>query len=88
MECASAMLDYGADVNSRNALGETPLMLLRQFDPNDPAVHPVLDQLLAKGADIMAKDDKGHTAEDWAWLYHRQEMAERLQKIRELEAQE
>jgi hypothetical protein len=88
IECASAMLDYGADVNPRDALGETPLMLLCQFDPNDPTVHHVLDQLLAKGADVIARDDKGHTAEDWALLYHRQEMAERLRKIRELEARE
>lgn len=86
IQCASAMLNYGADVNSRDALGETPLMLLHQFDPSDPTAHHVLDELLAKGADVMAKDDKGQTAEDWALLYHRQELAERLRKTQESEA--
>jgi Ankyrin repeats (3 copies) len=81
IQCASTMLDYGADVNARDALGQTPLMLLRQFDTNDPTAHHVLDELLAKGADVTVTDDKGQTAEDWALLYHRQELAERLHKI-------
>lgn len=88
IQCASAMLDFGPDVNSRNALGETPLMLLQHCDPNDVVVHHVLDLLLDKGADVTAKDDKGQTAEDWALLYHRQEVADRLQRIRESTAKE
>jgi hypothetical protein len=86
IQCASEMLDYGADVNARDTLGETPLMLLHQFDPKDPTVHHVMDALLAKGADVTAKDEKGQTAEDWAVLYHRQELAEQLHKLRESKA--
>jgi ankyrin repeat protein len=71
-----------AYVNSRDTQGETPLMLLHQFDPKDANVHHLLEELLAKGADVTAKDDIGQTAEDWALLYHRQEMAEQLQKVR------
>jgi hypothetical protein len=47
----------------------------------------VIEELLAKGGDVMAKDDKGQTAEDWAVLYHRKELAERFQKIRESKAE-
>jgi uncharacterized protein len=80
--CVPLLLNHGADVNSRDAQGQTPLMLLAQFDTNDPAIHNVLDELLAKGADVMAKDNKGQTAEDWALLYRRKELAEQLRKIR------
>jgi ankyrin repeat protein len=58
------MLEYGAEVNVHDAQGETPLMLVSQWDPRDPTVRHVLEELLAKGADVMATDDKGQTAED------------------------
>jgi len=88
IRCVPAMLEYGADANVRDALGETPLMLVSQWDPSDPTVRHVLEELLAKGGDVTARDDKGQTAEDWAVLYHRQELAERFRKMRESKAEE
>jgi ankyrin repeat protein len=80
--CAPALLEHGAGVNTRNASGETALMLITQFDVDrDPFTRRVLDQLLARGADVLAKDDKGQTAEDWALLYHREQLAVRLRDI-------
>jgi hypothetical protein len=89
IQCVPIILEHGADVNSHDTQGETPLMLLAQFDTdtNDPTIHHVLDELLAKGGDVMAKDVKGQTPEDWALLYHRKELAERLRKIRESRAE-
>src|SRR5713226_1514469 len=83
IRCVPAMLEYGADVNVRDVLGETPLMLVSQWDPRDPTAHHVVEELLAKGGDVMVRDDKGQTAEDWAVLYHRKELAERFRKMKE-----
>jgi len=47
----------------------------------------VVEELLAKGGDVMARDDKGQTAEDWAVLYHRKGLAKRFRKIRESKAE-
>jgi len=87
IQCVPAMLEYGAEVNVRDALGETPLMLVSRWDPSDPTVRHVLEELLAKGGDVMAKDDKGRTPEDWAVLYHSKELAERFRKMRESKAE-
>jgi len=57
------------------------------MDPRDPTARHVLEELLARGGDVTAKDDKGQTAEDWAVLYHRKELAERFRKIRESRAE-
>src|SRR6267143_1581224 len=86
IQCVPAMLQYGAEVNVRDALGETTLMLITHWDPRDPIARHVLEELLAKGGDVMARDDKGQTAEDWAVLYHRKELAERFRKMRESKA--
>jgi hypothetical protein len=83
IECVPILLDHGADVNARDALGETPLMLLAHWGPDNPIAQRALDQVLAAGADVLAKDDKGQTAEDWAILYHRQDLEDRLRKMRE-----
>jgi len=87
IQCVPTMLAYGADVNVRDALGETPLMLVSQWDPRDPTVTRVLEELLAKGADVKARDDKGQSAEDWAVLYHSKELAERFRRLRESKAE-
>jgi len=83
IQCVPAMLQYGADVNVRAALGETPLMLISHWDLRDPTARHVLEELLARGGDVTARDDKGQTAEDWAVLYHQKELAERFRKMRE-----
>jgi ankyrin repeat protein len=57
-------------------------MLLARWGPDDPIAQRALDQVLAAGPDVLAKDDKGQTAEDWAILYHREDLAERLRKMR------
>jgi hypothetical protein len=83
LSCVPDLLDHGADVNVRNSLGETPLMLLVQFDPDrTPIARHILDQMLADGSDVLAKDDKGQTAEDWARLYHRDGVEKRLHEMR------
>lgn len=79
--CVPVLLDHGARVNVRNSLGETPLMLIAQFNiEGDPLVRHAVDQMLADGVDFLARDNRGKTAEDWAVLYHRQELATRLRK--------
>jgi hypothetical protein len=80
--CAPALLEHGADVNAQNASGETALMLIAQFDVDrDPFARRVLDQLLARSADVLAKDNKGQTAEDWALSHHHEQLAVRLRDI-------
>jgi uncharacterized protein len=70
-----ALLNAGADVNSRDAEGITVLMhAVRGQQPNirDPAPtdHPELVELLIKrGADFNAKTDSGFVALFWAARY-------------------
>jgi hypothetical protein len=82
--CAPVLIEHGANVNARDALGETPLMLIARFDlDHNPVARHVLDQLLARDADVLPKDNKGQTAEDWAVLYHSQQLAMRLHEIKQ-----
>jgi ankyrin repeat protein len=57
------LLDRGADVNARSSnLGRTPLLIAAGY----PGTADVLTLLLAKGADLRAKDAAGLTALDIA----------------------
>jgi uncharacterized protein len=53
-----AAIDQGADVNTHDVEGNTPLIIAAAHGKH----HHVLDVLLAAGADIDAKNDAGQTA--------------------------
>jgi ankyrin repeat protein len=55
------LLDSGADVNARNASGQTPLFTAVWYMEGAGA-----EALLKKGADVNIKDDSGKTALDYA----------------------
>jgi ankyrin repeat protein len=61
----SALIDRGANVNAKGARGLTPLMVAAMAEFQSPEV---VRLLLAKGAEIDARDDMGRTALDWASL--------------------
>jgi hypothetical protein len=83
MNCVPILLQHGADVNAADVNGHTPLMLLMPFGPDDPVVDGVFRELIAKGADLDAKDASGKTAEDWAMYYKRERFAEQLRLARQ-----
>ena len=56
-----ALLDQGADVNSKNKANQTALMLAVAFKRLE-----VVEYLVLAGADVKAADDLGLTAIDWA----------------------
>ncbi len=69
-----ALIDLGADTNARNRAGATPLMVgattvisnRHRFVQDSEKVLACIDALLATGAELEAKDDKGSTALIWA----------------------
>lgn len=59
-----AIFAHHPDVNARGRFGRTPLhYAVHQGDMLSP---PIVDFLLAHGADPTIRDDGGFTAEDWA----------------------
>ena len=64
------LVDAGADVNARNYLGETPLILAAAQNPNTR----IFSQLLKRGADITIRDWQGHSVLDYARLAKRSYM--------------
>ncbi|HSE23687.1 MAG TPA: TonB family protein [Pyrinomonadaceae bacterium] len=59
-----ALLAQGTDVNSKNAAGQTALMLASAFGHT-----PVVKVLIAAGAERDVQDDLGFTALDWSINY-------------------
>jgi ankyrin repeat protein len=57
---AKLLLDYGADLESRDYSGRTPLSWAVEGDPK------VVKLLLDNGADIESKDNSGRTPLSWA----------------------
>jgi len=59
--CLKLLMDAGADVNARNAQGQTALHVAAQRGYNN-----IVKLLAERGADLMAKDADGHSALDYA----------------------
>lgn len=59
-EATECLLDLGADVNARNARGQTALHLASRKFWNGQPYDKVIEILLARGADKAAKDDEGN----------------------------
>lgn len=63
------LLDHGADVNSADNNGNTPLMLAAKSimaSHYGGSYAEVVELLLEKGANVHARDEKGSTALNWA----------------------
>ena len=79
-----AALAGGADVNSRDASGITPLMHAARGDrpkiaDPTPTDHPeVVELLISRGADVNAKTDTGFVALFWAARYGHEKVAKVL----------
>ncbi len=72
-----SLLERGAKFNHCDKLGMTPLLYAASIDHGDTTV---IDLLIAAGADVAAKNDKGQTALDLAQQYKHPLLAARLAK--------
>jgi serine/threonine protein kinase len=77
IEIIKRLLSQGADINTQDNLGRTPLhwAVLSWWSPNDFA-----ELLVAKGAAVNVKDHEGKTPLDWAIANNRPQLAEFLRK--------
>lgn len=71
---ARLLVEHGADVNAKGGGESTPLMAA--------AIAPDLEFLVAKGADVLAKDANGMDAEGYAHKYGHRDVAEFLRSVR------
>lgn len=60
----STLIEFGADVNKRDGRGQTPIMTSMGYDGNKLRNVVMAKYLLALGADVTLKDEKGRPA--WA----------------------
>ena len=62
-----ALIEAGADINARNYLGETPLIMAVSQNQNTR----IFSQLISSGADITICDWRGHNVMEYARLEKR-----------------
>jgi uncharacterized protein len=67
------LLERGARLEALSPNRTTPLMMAARYGPED-----AVDLLLAKGASLLARNDTGLNAADFARLAGREELAKRL----------
>lgn len=56
LKCAKVLIDRGANLELRNEIGETPVIFATKYNI------PILEDLIAKGANVNATDSFGNTA--------------------------
>ena len=79
LNAVNALISMGANVNQEQA--GVPALL--SYSPDDPTIQNILRVLLARGADVNAKDADGKTAEDLAKDNKHERFAEQLRSQRE-----
>jgi hypothetical protein len=72
-QSVALLLERGAAVDARSPNRTTPLMMAAQYGPESS-----VDRLLARGADPLARNDRGLAAADFARLAGRESLAARL----------
>ena len=70
------LLNAGANINATNKFLLTPLMLAAR-----DGFSTIVDLLLARGADVTAREELGYTAADIAEMNHHPEIAEKLKSV-------
>jgi hypothetical protein len=76
LEGVQAELDNGVDVDEKDDLwGRTPLHIAAEEGHKE-----IAELLIAEGADVNAKDDRGETSLDWAEETNNKEIADLLRK--------
>ena len=81
------MLQQGADLNRRDADGETPLISVCNEDDNEKTDIGTVRLLIAAGVDVNARDHSGYTALfNVRIVNHISEPAERQRLVRLLKA--
>lgn len=71
------LLDYGADLNARNYLGETALIMAVSTN----SATRIVTALIKAGADINARDYQGHSVLEYARLAKRTYIVNVLKKM-------
>ena len=71
------LLAAGADLNARNYLGETPLIMAVNTNPETR----IVSELIKKGADINARDYQGHSVLEYAKSQQRTYIVKELKKL-------
>ena len=75
LDIIKLLLDKSAYIDAESPNGTTPLMLAAQYSSE-----AVVDLLIAEGADVILRNQRGFTAADFARQVDRQYMVDKLTK--------